>query len=199
MDKREIKEKRIRFNEDEMKKSEQRKFKYRIIQCSIASAALFSSACAYTSYRLAPVGGAVFEGESEVLPDNSNIHYDEDFMLPNGRFVTKDSVHKEYSVDAYDVNGDDYHDVQVDLPTIARGTESNHMLLSENVNIGDDMYVNARTVPAEAHAVKCQSIISTSLITGLLSEVFLQNKINDEVFYKDSLKSKNRKLRRSLR
>lgn len=197
----EIIARRIKLNEEEIKNINKRILRYKVIQCSIAVAALFSSSCAYMSYRLAPADGVIFCGDGDVLINKSDLSFDEDIMLPNGRYVTPDGVNKTYVTSAYKNDDDKLSrpNAEVSLLSIAREVDSNHMFLSDRIMVDDDTCVYVKTVPTEVQTIKNKSIIAISFVAGLLSELLLKMVKDNSIDYEESLKSKNRKLKRPLR
>ena len=201
MDNEEIKSRRINLNEEEINKTNKRIFRYKVIQCAIAGAALFTSSCAYMSYRLAPADGVIFCGDNHVLINNSDLSFDEDVMLPNGRYVTAGGVNKKYVTSAYK-NDDDkisHPRVEVSLLSVAREVGSNHMVLTDKVMVDDDTYVYVKTVPTEVQAIKSKGIIAMSFFAGFLSELLLKVVKDNSKYYKTSLETKNRNLKRPFR
>ena len=188
---------RIRKNKSEIDKLQNRKIKYRLIQCSIAVAALISSSCSVVSYENAPADGAIIYtvGENTTeKKEGTNKMPNGPLEIVDGRFITAEGANKIYDtpVAKYLENGKRKR-VDVSLYTIAAKTEKNDIIDTKKIEVEPNTYIYVQTVPTSKEMIKDLIVLAGSVVAALFSTKKLNKTIEEETMYEERLKAENRK------
>ncbi len=189
---------RIRINRNEINTSQNKRLKYRLVECSIAVTALFSLSYSLIAYKTAPVNGAIIytvgENTTELKKENNSI-LNKPLEMTNGRTITTDGMKKVYKTPVKKKDGDTYEIMNIKIPlySIVDKTKTNNIFNDEKIEVAPDTYIYTKTVPTREETVKDTTIGVTSVLAGMTGIAIFEEIIERHLAYEERLKSESRK------